>query len=127
MGSVSLANCSIGEGLNFITQASVFPLKRLVCASCLMQKCREFQNTKTGRKMKTQKLVLITAALAFIGACATEPEKPAPKPAPPPPPKAAPAPAAQPVPAPRVEAPKPAPTPEAPKKPAIVNLASTEL
>ena len=79
--------------------------------------------------MKTQKLVLITAALAFIGACATEPEKPAPKPAPPPPPKAAsaPPPAAQPVPAPRVEAPKPAPTPEAPKKPAIVNLASTEL
>jgi OOP family OmpA-OmpF porin len=77
--------------------------------------------------MKTQKLVLITAALAFIGACATEPEKPAPKPAPPPPPKAAPAPAAQPVPAPRVEAPKAAPKPEAPKKPAIVNLASTEL
>jgi OmpA-OmpF porin, OOP family len=75
--------------------------------------------------MKAQKLVLIVAALAFIGACATEPEKPAPKPAPPPPPKAAPAPAPQPVPAPRVEAPKPAP--EAPKKPAIVNLASTEL
>lgn len=79
--------------------------------------------------MKTQKLVLIVAALAFIGACATEPEKPAPKPAPPPPPKAAPAPQpqAQPVPppAPRVEAPKP--KPEAPKKPAVVNLASTEL
>ena len=78
--------------------------------------------------MNTQKLVLIVAALAFIGACATEPEKPAPKPAPPPPPKAAaPAPAPQPVPAPRVEAPKPAPAPEAPKKPAVVNLASTEL
>jgi OOP family OmpA-OmpF porin len=77
--------------------------------------------------MKAQKLVLIVAALAFIGACATEPEKPAATPAPPPPPKpaAAPAPAPQPVPAPRAEAPKP--QPEAPKKPAVMNLASTEL
>jgi len=77
--------------------------------------------------MKTQKLVLIVAALAFIGACATEPEKPAPKPvaAPPPPPPAPPK--VQPAPPPVVKAePKPEPKPE-PKKPAVVNLASTEL
>ena len=73
--------------------------------------------------MKAQKLVVIVIALAFIGACATEPEKPAPKPAPPPPPKPA---TVEPraVPAPPVA--KPDPKPE-PKKPAIVNLASTEL
>jgi OOP family OmpA-OmpF porin len=82
--------------------------------------------------MKTHKLVLIVAALAFIGACATEPEKPAPKPAPAAPPpaptpevRAAPPP---PPPAPVAKAePKPEPKPEAPKKPAVVNLASTEL
>lgn len=77
--------------------------------------------------MKAQKLVLIVAALAFIGACATEPEKPAPKPvaAPPPPPPAPPK--VQPAPPPVVKAePKPEPKPE-PKKPAVVNLASTEL
>jgi OmpA-OmpF porin, OOP family len=82
--------------------------------------------------MKIQKLFMIVAALAFIGACATEPEKPAPKPAPaapPPAPKpelrAAPPP---PPPAPVAKAePKPEPKPEAPKKPAMVNLASTEL
>ncbi|MGH8690001.1 MAG: OmpA family protein [Burkholderiales bacterium] len=73
--------------------------------------------------MKAQKLASIVAALAFIGACATEPEKPAPKPAPATPPPA-------PKPEPRaVPAPPPvaAPKPEAPKKPAVVNLASTEL
>jgi OmpA-OmpF porin, OOP family len=81
--------------------------------------------------MKARKLVLIAAALAFIGACATEPEKPAPKPAaaPPPPPKPVAAP--QPVPAPPPPAPapvaKPEPKPEPPKKPAVTNLASTEL
>jgi OOP family OmpA-OmpF porin len=79
--------------------------------------------------MKTQKLVLILAALAFIGACATEPEKPAPKPvaAPPPPPPAPPKvqPAPPPPPVAKAE-PKPEPKPE-PKKPAVVNLASTEL
>ena len=80
--------------------------------------------------MKAHKLVLIVAALAFIGACATEPEKPAPKPAPPPPPKPA-APEVRAVPAPPPPAPapvaKPEPKPEPPKKPAVVNLASTEL
>lgn len=78
--------------------------------------------------MNAQKLVLIVAALAFIGACATEPEKPAPKPAPPPAPKPAPAPQAVPAPPPPAPAPvaKPEPKPE-PKKPAVVNLASTEL
>ena len=80
--------------------------------------------------MKAHKLVLIAAALAFIGACATEPEKPAPKPAaappPPPPPVAAPQPVPAPAPAPAPIA-KPEPKPEPPKKPAVVNLASTEL
>jgi OmpA-OmpF porin, OOP family len=80
--------------------------------------------------MKAQKLVPIIAALAFIGACATEPEKPAPKPAAPPPPQpvAAPQPVPAPAPAP-APAPiaKPEPKPEPPKKPAVVNLASTEL
>jgi OOP family OmpA-OmpF porin len=81
--------------------------------------------------MKAQKLASIIAALAFIGACATEPEKPAPtpapvaKPAPAPQPQAAPAP---PPPAPVAQAqPKPEPKPEPPKKPAVVNIASTEL
>jgi OmpA-OmpF porin, OOP family len=76
--------------------------------------------------MNAQKLASIIAALAFIGACATEPEKPAPKPAPPPPPKPAPAPQAVPAPPPPAPVAKPEPKPE-PKKPAIVNLASTEL
>lgn len=84
--------------------------------------------------MKAQKplqLLFIAAALAFIGACATEPEKPAPKPAaaPPPPPPAPvvqPAPPPPPPPAPAPVA-KPEPKPEPPKKPAVVNLASTEL
>ena len=67
--------------------------------------------------MNAHKLASIAAAVAFIGACATEPEKPAPAPAP------KPAAAPKPVPAP---APAAQPTP-APKKPAVVNLASTEL
>ena len=76
--------------------------------------------------MTANKLVSIAAALAFIGACATEPEKPAPAPAPAP--KAAPKaePRAVPAPPPAPMA-KEAPKPEAPKKPAVVNLASTEL
>src|SRR5687768_5013627 len=81
--------------------------------------------------MKAHQLISIAAAVALIGACATEPEKPAPAPAP----KAAPAPAPRaepkpvppPPPAPVAKAePKPEPKPE-PKKPAVVNLASTEL
>jgi len=74
--------------------------------------------------MKAQKLVFMVAALAFLGACVTEPEKPAPQPAPAPKPAAAPQPQAVPAPPP---APIAKPQPEAPKKPAIVNLASTEL
>jgi OOP family OmpA-OmpF porin len=76
--------------------------------------------------MKAQKLLSIAAAVALIGACATEPEKPAPAPAP----KAAPAPRAEPKP---VPPPPPAPVakpevkPEPPKKPAVMNLGSTEL
>ena len=83
--------------------------------------------------MKAQKplrLLFIAAALAFfIGGCATEPEKPAPKPAAAPPPAPAPAPVVQPAPPPPAPAPvaKPEPKPEPPKKPAVVNLASTEL
>ena len=78
--------------------------------------------------MKAQKLISIAAAAALIGACATEPEKPAPAPAP----KAAPAPAPRAEPKPVPPPPpapvaKPEPKPEAPKKPAVVNLASTEL
>jgi OOP family OmpA-OmpF porin len=73
--------------------------------------------------MTVQKLALTVAALAFAAGCATEPEKPAPAPAP--------APVAQPkpVPAPPPPAPvaKPEPKPEPPKKPAVTNLASTEL
>jgi len=79
--------------------------------------------------MKTRKplqLLFIAGALAFIASCATEPEKPAPKPAAPPPP--APAPVVQPAPPPPPPpVAKPAPKPEPPKKPAVVNLASTEL
>jgi len=80
--------------------------------------------------MRTQKLASIVAALAFIGACATEPEKPAPAPVAQPAPKPVPAPppvqAAPPAPTPAPVA-KPEPKPEPPKKPAVVNLASTEL
>ena len=81
--------------------------------------------------MKTQqplRLLSIATALAIIGACATEPEKPAPAPAPAPAPIAKPAPQAQPVPPPPpIQAAKPEPKPEPPKKPAVTNLASTEL
>ena len=80
--------------------------------------------------MKAQKplqLVFIAAALAFIGACATEPEKPAPKPAAAPPPAPAPVPVVKPAPPPPAPAPAPVAKPEPPKKPAVVNLASTEL
>ena len=81
--------------------------------------------------MKTQqplRLLSIATALAIIGACATEPEKPAPAPAPAPTPVAKPAPQAQPVPPPPpIQAAKPEPKPEPPKKPAVTNLASTEL
>lgn len=99
-----------------------------------MLKSRSLRTEKfSGDKMKTQKLVLLVAALAFIGACATEPEKPAPKPAPAAPPPPPPAPVVKPAPPPPPPAPvakpepKPEPKPEAPKKPAVVNLASTEL
>ena len=80
---------------------------------------------------KPLQLLFIAAALAFIGACATEPEKPAPKPAAAPPPAPAPAPVVKPAPPPPAPVPapvaKPEPKPEPPKKPAVVNLASTEL
>jgi OOP family OmpA-OmpF porin len=66
------------------------------------------------------KTLLAAASIAAFFGCATQ-EAPAPAPAPAPVP--APAPAA-PAPAPVA---KPAPAPEAPKKPAIVNIASTEL
>jgi OmpA-OmpF porin, OOP family len=84
--------------------------------------------------MKSQqplRLLSIATALALIAACATEPEKPAPAPAPAAPApvaKPAPAPQAQPVPPPPpIQAAKPEPKPEPPKKPAVTNLASTEL
>lgn len=78
-------------------------------------------------------LLAAAAAVALVAGCATEPEKPAPKPAPaaqpapppPPPPVAKPAPPA-PAPAP-APAPKPVAKPEAPKKPAVLSVTSTEL
>jgi OmpA-OmpF porin, OOP family len=78
---------------------------------------------------KPLQLLFIAVTLAFIGGCATEPEKPAPKPAAAPPPPA-PAPVVQPAPPPPpppAPVAKPEPKPEPPKKPAVVNLASTEL
>ena len=80
--------------------------------------------------MKAHKLASIVAALAFIGACATEPEKPAPTPAPvakPAPAPAAASGAAPPPPPKPAPIAKPEPKPEPPKKPAVMNLASTEL
>jgi OOP family OmpA-OmpF porin len=75
--------------------------------------------------MRARKLASIVAALAFIGACATEPEKPAPKPAAAPPPAPKPVAAPQPVPAP--PPPPPVAKPEPPKKPAALTVTSTEL
>jgi OOP family OmpA-OmpF porin len=82
------------------------------------------------RVQKPLQVLFIAAALALAGGCATEPEKPAPKPAAAPPPPPAPAPVVKPAPPPApAPAPvaKPEPKPEPPKKPAVVNLASTEL
>jgi len=73
--------------------------------------------------MRARKLVTIAAALAFIGACATEPEKPAPKPVPPPPPQPVAAPEVKPAPPP----PAPVAKPEPPKKPSVITVTSTEL
>jgi OOP family OmpA-OmpF porin len=79
------------------------------------------------KAQKPLQLLFIAAALAFIGACATEAEKPAPTPAPAaPPPAPKPEPRAVPAPPPAPVA-KPEPKPAPPKKPAVVNLASTEL
>jgi OmpA-OmpF porin, OOP family len=79
--------------------------------------------------MKAQKLASIIGTLLFIGACATEPEKPAPTPAPVAKPAPVPQPQAVPAPPPPKPEPvaKPEPKPEPPKKPAVTNLASTEL
>ena len=82
--------------------------------------------------MKTSRLLLAASVALAVGACATQDAaKPAPTPAP------APAPAAKPAPAPTPQAqqdirvqPAEKPKPEAkpaPKKPAVVNLSSTEL
>jgi OOP family OmpA-OmpF porin len=79
------------------------------------------------KAQKPLQLLFIAAALAFIGACATEAEKPAPTPAPAaPPPAPKPEPRAVPAPPPAPVA-QPQPKPAPPKKPAVVNLASTEL
>lgn len=75
--------------------------------------------------MNTKKLVAWVSVALFIAGCATQET---PKPAPAPEPAPAPKPVAPPPPPP--PAPKPEPKPEAkpePKKPAIINLASTEL
>jgi OOP family OmpA-OmpF porin len=77
--------------------------------------------------MKTSTLFLTAFVAAALAACATQQETPrsAPTPAPKPVAKPAPAPAPAPAPSQEVKA-QPAPKPE-PKKPAIVNLSSTEL
>src|SRR2546428_5904203 len=72
--------------------------------------------------MKTSKLILTSSIALAPAACST---KEAQNPAPAPEPKPSPAPAPAPAPVPRQEI-KPAPAAE-PKKPAVVNLASTEL
>jgi len=70
--------------------------------------------------MKSSTLILTASFALALAACATqEPPKPAPAPEP----KPAPAPAPAPAP---TQVIKPAPAPE-PKKPAVVNLGSTEL
>lgn len=77
--------------------------------------------------MKTKALVLMSIT-AFVAACATEPPKPEPKPAPPPVAKPAPAPEVKPAPPPPPPVAKPEPAkPEPPKKPAVLNVTSTEL
>jgi OOP family OmpA-OmpF porin len=71
--------------------------------------------------MSTRTLLAAACVAALLG-CATQ-EAPAPAPAP------APTPAPAPAPAPAAQAPAPVaqPAPAAPKKPAVVNIASTEL
>src|SRR5256712_3756614 len=75
-----------------------------------------------GGGMKSSTLILTASIALALAACATQEAQ---KPAPAPEPKPAPAPAPAPAPVPRQEI-KPAPAAE-PKKPAVVNLASTEL
>lgn len=83
--------------------------------------------------MKTKALIVSASLAAFLAACATEPPKPAPKPTPTPAPAPAPAPKPEPRPAPPPPPPAPKPEPKVeapkpePKKPAVVNLSSTEL
>src|SRR5688500_9722492 len=123
MGSVSLANCSIGRA-KFYHASIGFPSKKRLSrgnSSCLNRP--RHKTEKRGEKMKAHKLASIAAAIAFIGACATEPAKPAPAPAP--------KPVSQPAPKPDTAPPPPVakaePKPEPPKKPAVLILASTEL
>jgi OOP family OmpA-OmpF porin len=107
-----IAKCLASDG---------FPSKkRLVRGLAPVIKWRRLSTQKKeGGGMKSSTLISASFALA-LAACATqEPPKPAPAPAP------RPAPAPAPAPAPIQEV-KPAPKPE-PKKPAVVNLASTEL
>jgi len=74
--------------------------------------------------MNMLRLLAIASITLFVAGCATQ-EPPKPAPAPSPSPASAPAPAAAPAPAP-APAPKPMAEP-APKKPAVVNISSTEL
>ncbi len=66
---------------------------------------------------------LLPVIAALVTACATEPEKSAPPPAPVAQPAPPPPPVAQPAP----PAPKPVAQPEAPKKPKVITVTSTEL
>jgi OOP family OmpA-OmpF porin len=112
MGSVSLAKFSIEKRAKFY-HASVGFLSQNALVLCL--NLARTPGKKGRRKMSTRAL-LAAASLAAVFGCATQ-EAPAP----------APAPAPTPAPAPAQPAPVAKPAPEAPKKPAVVNIASTEL
>src|SRR5262245_54224450 len=126
MGSVSLAKFSIRTEAKFYHASAGF---LSLNAGVLCLNLARTPSKKRERKMRTRTLLAaatIAAALSFMVGCATqEPPAPAASPAPTPAPTPA-APAAQPAPPPT---PTPAPTaqPAAPKKPAVVNIAATEL
>jgi len=110
------------ERLKFYHASLGFPSKkRLSGRARLCYKSPRRQDQKEGDPMskKTAFFAAICGA-ALVAGCASDEPKPAPKPEAP---AAAPAPAPAPVVAPRAAAPVAA----APKKPAIINLASTEL
>jgi OOP family OmpA-OmpF porin len=77
----------------------------------------------------TRNAFFAALVVALVVGCATEPEKPAPPPAPVAQPAPPPAPVAKPAPPAPAPTPTPAPVvkPEAPKKPSVITVLSTEL